>query len=231
MTAAEIGRAILPTLAKRLSVSTNGFVPRDFARSSAETRANGSPRYEQLILEGLGFLDRAGMLVGKPGNIDGNWFILSRAGAEIAAQTEADVPAAAAGQEARTLLHPRIANAALGHLERGGTFLDDAATAAFREVEERVRRAAKLGPAVSGKQVFYDAFKDKPKCALVPTDMIPAEVLALREVLAGAYGFFRNPSAHRHVQDDAAQTMRVLLLASTLMYVLDEMEAQHVSQL
>jgi hypothetical protein len=131
-----------------------------------------------LIREGLGFLDHAGMLVGKPGNIDGNWFILSRTGAEIAAQAEADVPAAAAGQEARTLLHPRIANAALGHLERDGTSLDDAATAAFREVEERVRKAAKLGADVSGKQVFYDAFKDKPKGALVPSDMIPAEVIA-----------------------------------------------------
>jgi hypothetical protein len=35
MTAAKIGRAILPTLAKRLSLSTSGFVPRDFARGSA----------------------------------------------------------------------------------------------------------------------------------------------------------------------------------------------------
>ncbi len=224
LTPAEIGRAILPSIAARIRESPNGFVPRDFARGAAENVAHGSAQYEQLILEGLGFLDRAGMLVGKPGSIDGHWFLLSRSGQEAAAQSDPVVPGAAAGQEARTLLHGRIAAAALGHVERGMTFLDDATTAAFREVEERVRKTAKLGTSASGKEVFYKAFGENPHGPLIPSDMDAGEARSLKELFAGAYGFFRNPSAHRHVQDDAAQTMRVLLIASTLMYLLDEIE-------
>lgn len=227
MSPAEIGQAILPKVAARVREGgPSGFVPRDFARGAANHVGRSSPLYEQLILEGLGFLDRAGMLVNAPGASGSDFFILSRSGQEAAAQAEPLVPTAAAGQEARALLHPRIAAAALGHVERGGSFLDDAATAAFREVEERVRKGATLSTSVTGKEVFYKALGENPRGRLIPPDLDAAEARSLKEMLAGAYGFFRNPSAHRHAQDNPTQTMRVLLMASAFMYILDDLDEQ-----
>jgi len=53
--------------------------------------------------------------------------------------------------------------------------------------------------------------------------MESGESKSLREVMAGAYGYYRNPPAHGRVHDDPAQTMRILILASTLLYTIESL--------
>ena len=43
----------------------------------------------------------------------------------------------------------------------------------------------------------------------------------VRSMLAGAMSAFRNPKAHANVSLDAAEAMRQLMFASTLMYKID----------
>ncbi len=217
----EIGRAFLPLVARHLESNPHGFVPRDFARGMGNQGAGQfeSDEYATLVAEGIGFLDRAGLLVDVPNQLGSHFFRLSRAGARAASDPAAPF-STVASQESRTLLHPRVAEAALGDLERGRP--DIAVFAAFREPEIAVREVA--GVTSHAKDTFYDAFaiRGKSRGPLVPHNMETGEVISLREMMAGAYGFSRNPSAHRNVQNDT-QAMRLLIIASALFSVLEQL--------
>jgi len=222
MTPDEIGRSLLPTIVDVTDImSPQGIVARDFARVAGNFRSPTIGEYSELIMEGIAFLQRAGILIENPRQQAAIFLKLSRAGRE-AAKSEHPLLAAAGGQEARTLLHERIAVAALGHFERGGRFLDDAAFAAFREIEITVREMSGLG-ANHAKNLFYDAFAFEKNRKLIPSDMESGEAKSLREAVAGAYGYYRNPPAHGRVHDDPAQTMRILILASTLLYTIESL--------
>jgi len=223
MSPAEIGDALLPLIYAEIRQSQpHGVTPGSFARAAAQAKARGDPAYGELVMEGFGFLERAGLVVQNPDQVGTVFVKLSRAGRKAA--TEAQPYITVGGQEAQTFLHPRIANAALGHLERGGKYLDDAAFAAFRELEVAVREIS--GLTESQKKLFYEAFKSDPRGPLIPGSMESGEVTSLREATAGCYGLYRNPPAHAHVHDDPVQTMRVLLVASTLLYTIEAVAAE-----
>lgn len=218
----EIGRLVLPRIAQQLRRSPHGFVPRELARSVAQdasVRADGPNEYAELISEGIGFLDRSGMLIDAPEQVQAHFYRLSRAGWRAAEDPQNAGFTTVAGQEARTLLHPEIARAALGDLERNE--LDKAVYSAYRQLEIAVR--AKGDVRSTAKNTFYDAFAHKgdERGPLITDDMETGEALSMREAFAGMYGFFRNPSAHREVQADPEQAMRLLIAASALHYVLD----------
>lgn len=214
----DIGRFVLSELGH---CNMHEFNLDDFARGIVERACPAGSStvksdYACLIGEGLGFLDRAGMLVSNPMK-RGLFYRLSRAGVRAASGT--GVLVAVSGQEARTLLHPRVATAALGDLEKGS--YDMAVVAAFRELEIAVRERS--GSAESAKDVFYKAFgaSGKSRGPLTPEPMESGDANSLRELFAGAYGTFRNPSAHRPEHDDPVQTMRLLIAVSALFFVLD----------
>ena len=221
----EIGRLILPFIALQLQRNSHGFVPRDLARNlssdSGHRAVDNRDEYAELVIEGIGFLDRAGFLIDAPEQVLGHFFRFSRAGLRAARNPESASFTTVSGQEARTLLHPEIARAALGDFERGE--YDKAVYSAFRTLEIAVRDRS--GVTATAKDTFYDAFalKGADRGRLIPADMENGEANSLREVFAGAYGAFRNPSAHRDVQDDPAQAMRLLLTASALFHVLEEL--------
>jgi uncharacterized protein (TIGR02391 family) len=222
----EIGRVVLPHIASRLQNNPHGFVPREIARGIAE-RGCGShfehSEYAMLVGEGIGFLDRAGMFVNNPEQSSGHFYRLSRAGI-AAAKTSAPAFGAASGQEARTLLHPVIAEAVLGDFERGR--YDEAIFSAFKRIEVETNRRAGLSN--HGKKTFYDAMgKDK---SLTPAPIDENEAQSLREAFAGCYGAFRNPASHRDVNDDPTQVMRILLMASALYALLETMPDSEPAQ-
>jgi uncharacterized protein (TIGR02391 family) len=95
--------------------------------------------------------------------------------------------------------------------------------AAFRELEIAVRKHS--GVTDSAKDTFYKAFgaNGDLRGPLTPEPMDAGEAKALREVFAGAYGAFRNPPAHRPAHDDPAQAMWLLIFASALFFILDDL--------
>ena len=156
------------------------------------------------------------MFVDNPEQVGAHFFQLSRAG--VAASKAGTVAAVTvSGQEARTLLHPVIAAAALGDLERGR--LDVAVSQAFKRLEVEAR--SRSGVSQHGKRVFYDSMGEGR--ILTPSPMDTNEALSLREVFAGAYGAFRNPPTHRDVYDDPVQVMRILIMASALYEELEKL--------
>lgn len=217
----EIGSIALPYLLRRMRDRSSGFIIKEMARSIAERGIDkpygqGLDDYASLIAEGLDFLNRAGMLVINPQQTGADFYRLSRAG-ERAAAAPSPMFGTVAGLEARKLLHPLIAEAALGMFERGQ--YDESIFAAFKRLEVETNRRA--GTREHGKDAFYKTIgKDKP---LTPPPHDEAEALSLREVFAGSYGAFRNPATHRDVNDNPAQVMRVLIMASALYYVLESM--------
>jgi uncharacterized protein (TIGR02391 family) len=227
----EIARLVLPHIALQLRRSPHGFVPRDMARAIANdagVRVDGPSEYAELIVEGIGFLDRSGMLIDAPDQVMSHFYKLSRAGVRAASDPKNVGFTTVSGQEARTLLHPEIAKAALGDLER--TEYDKAVYSAFRQLEIAVR--IKSGVTSTAKNTFYDAFalKGEERGPLVSDEIETGEALSLREAFAGMYGSFRNPSAHRDVQSDPAQAMRLLITASALHYVLDALPTRFHAQ-
>jgi uncharacterized protein (TIGR02391 family) len=75
---------------------------------------------------------------------------------------------------------------------------DTAVLRSFKEVEVRVRKKAKLGNELLGRELMVNAFG--PKGPLTNKTAPKGEQDAMRELFAGAISFCKNPSSHREVQ-------------------------------
>jgi len=222
--ASEIGRMLLPIIREQTRVNAHGFVARDLARAIATSKyRTDQDEAGRLIMEGLSSLERSGLLVENPFQMMGSpWYTLSRSG-NAALQTSGMYSGAVASEESRRLLHPSIADEALGDFERGR--YDVAVNLAFRRLEIAVREASGLNE--HGRDLFIAAMGVRGKSErqpLTPEPIDSSEAVAIRELFCGAYGAFRNPSAHRRIDyTDESQVFRLLITASALMYILDEL--------
>jgi hypothetical protein len=225
MSPLDIGELLLPHILARTQSSPSGFVPKDMARVIAERdflqefrdqHVSRPPHgITDLLMEGFAALQRAGFLIDTQ---QSEFVKLSRAGTR-AAETGNSRVTAIGSEEAARLLHPTIANEALRELERGSTEgYDSAIFKAFRAVEIALRNS--YSATRSGIDAVNDAFN--PGKPLVDPTLDAGEQRAIRDLFAGAYGAFRNGPAHRDIgEDDPAQTMRLLLFASSLLILLE----------
>lgn len=76
---------------------------------------------------------------------------------------------------------------------------DHALMAGFRRLEETVR--TRIGKDVSEAKVFASAFQGEKPC-LTWTGITTAERISRGNLFVGAYGAFRNPRAHRELDQD-----------------------------
>jgi Protein of unknown function (Hypoth_ymh) len=115
----------------------------------------------------------------------------------------------------KSLVHPRI----LARIEtdfRQGLY-DKAVHDAFKQVEEEVRQTASLDETVSGEQVFKQAFRKGStlyhRCAR-PQDEL--------QFFSVSYRMNRHKPAHGNTGFEPAAAARLLVLASHLLFKLDE---------
>lgn len=105
-----------------------------------------------------------------------------------------------------------------------GGFYDAAVTKAFREVEIAVRSASRLPNRVVGAPLMREAF-DKTKGALRDPGLEESEREAMAHLFAGAFGLYRNPTAHREIGLTAETCVELLVLASHLIRIVTERRA------
>jgi uncharacterized protein (TIGR02391 family) len=97
---------------------------------------------------------------------------------------------------------------------------DTAVCQAFKEVEIRVRSAAKLPPEKLGVDLMRDAFH-LTHGALTDQSPPKAERESRAHLFAGAIGLFKNPTSHRHVGLGPEETRELILFANYLLRLVE----------
>jgi uncharacterized protein (TIGR02391 family) len=118
-------------------------------------------------------------------------------------------------------IHPLIASKVYPAFLRGE--YDTAIFQAFREVEVAVRNAANSSSGMVGDKLMRSAFSPGtgPLCdGQLPT----GEQEAMSHLFAGAFGFYRNSTAHRYVPTQPEQAAEVIMFASQLLRIVDRLK-------
>ncbi|MGD8327481.1 MAG: TIGR02391 family protein [Sphingomonadales bacterium] len=121
-------------------------------------------------------------------------------------------------------LHERIRDRIWGNFVRA--HFDDAVSFGFKQLEIYVREASGFGNDMHGLSLMRAAFKvaknGNDAGPLVDLSLEPAEQEAQSNLFAGAYGYFRNPNAHRDVQiDKPEEALETILLTNHLFRIVD----------
>lgn len=171
---------------------------------------------KRILTEGWVWLESEGFLAPLPGSNRGLSFV-TRKGKQFTHARQLD-----SYRKMKLLsgsLHPRINEkvwAAFLRAEYGAAIF-----AGFKEVEVAVREAAGAAPKDIGVDLMNSAFK--PNVGPLTDGSLPeSEQIALRNLFAGAIGFYKNPGSHRHVPTDPEAAAGVLVFASVLLRIVDE---------
>lgn len=126
-------------------------------------------------------------------------------------------------------LHPLIASRVYPAFLRGE--YDTAVFQAFREVEVAVREAGQFGADDYGTELMRNAFKPAEKKGqaispgpLTDTGLPIAEQEAMANLFSGAIGLYKNPQSHRHVPTQAEDAAEVIVFASHLLRIVDQLK-------
>jgi uncharacterized protein (TIGR02391 family) len=168
------------------------------------------------LREAWSWLISAGLLIPD----DNGWCFVSRRGKRLVSLDDVRNY-----QNAQLLpkaqIHPVIAGRVYPAFLRGE--YDTAIFQAFREVEIAIRDAAKLPQETHGRAVITTAFS-VPNGPLTDKKIPKAEQEAMLNLFQGAFGFYRNSTGHRHVPSHPAGTAEVILFASQLLRIVDELK-------
>jgi len=175
---------------------------------------------EALVNEAWNFLRMDGLVASAPGiNGQNGWLVLTRAGEQVSASTEAYGRVRALKAFPKSLLHPNISEAAWSALWRGD--LDEAVFKSFTAVEEAVREAGKFAAADVGVTLMRKAFDPKTGPLAKMSDP-ESEREALAHLFAGAIGSYKNPHSHRTVRlTDPREAQEQIMLATHLLRIVD----------
>jgi hypothetical protein len=108
-----------------------------------------------------------------------------------------------------TLVDPRLFDLAIGFLEDPDARL----VTGYRRLEDAIR--SRIGSKGFGKHLFNEAFEPK-KGKLLWKDTTEPEALGRLSVFTGVYAAFRNPRAHRNLQESGAKAVSEFLLLNQL---------------
>jgi uncharacterized protein (TIGR02391 family) len=180
----------------------------------------GREREVALVLsEGWNWLVVQGLLVPASGIGSSGFYAISRRGQALA--TDADFQRfREAAAFPKTMLHPSIADKVWLALARGD--LSDAVFAAYRAVEEAVRKAGGYSDAEIGVELMRKAFDPKGG-PLADTNQEKGEREALSHMFAGAIGSYKNPHSHRTVNlTDSLEAQEMVMHASHLLRIVED---------
>jgi uncharacterized protein (TIGR02391 family) len=119
----------------------------------------------------------------------------------------------------RAQLHPLIAEAVFAEFLRAR--YDTAVFNALREVEVAVRSASAFSADDYGEALMRKAF-NKDTGPLADKSVPEGERVALAHLFAGAFGYYRNSTAHRRVSMKPVEAAEVIVLASQLMRIVEQ---------
>jgi len=174
------------------------------------------------LAEAWGWLESQGLLIAEPGINGRNGFrILSRR----AQQFEDDRDFSGfinANMLPKELLDDRIKQTVWSAFVRAE--YDVAVFQAMKAVEVRVREVAGYDSNQHGVAMIRNAF-NVSNGPLTDMSLEPSEREAVGHLFAGAYGYYRNPNAHRDVEiNSPAEAIEIVLLANQLLRIIDEAE-------
>jgi len=222
MSSRDIGLMLLPILAK----NSRAQVPNELVRGIVDRYCPRDMGAEDLLMEGIGFLERAGYVC-EAMTLSGPWRMIQITREGRAAADSSGTHSARA-LSAATLLHPTIESEALPEIDRGPDQYSTAIFKAFKAVEVAVRTAGNFADDKVGVQLMSAAFG--PTGPLRDPSSEAGEADALRNLFSGAVGAFKNPMSHRAIDErDARHAMGLLAFASVLLEIVDRQVASKVA--
>jgi uncharacterized protein (TIGR02391 family) len=177
--------------------------------------ANQRGVLEEAIREAWAWLEGQGLLLQSPRYRD-TYKCLSRRAKQLAKDPRQGITARRIPKDA---LHPKIREDVWQLYHRGK--YDTAITEAMKAVEVAVREAAGFTNADYGVPMIARAFHEE-KGPLRDPNAQSSEREQLRSFVVGAFGFYRNPYAHRNVaQADPDEAAEIIMLANHLLRLVD----------
>lgn len=200
----------------------NGLSPTSPYTTKPEYGEN-QPEVIQALMEAWAWLQSAGLLVEKASSSPGRFFI-SRRGKQITSRDDFE-----AYRKANLLpkaqLHPLIARKVYPAFLRGE--YDTAVFQALREVEVSVRQAGRFTAEWVGEKLMRAAFasaKSSSRGPLTDSQLPAGEQEAMCHLFAGAFGLYRNSTAHRYVPTKPEEAAEVIMFASQLPRIVDRLK-------
>ena len=192
----------------------------NFSLSAAEGYQN-SPRGRQAeisyaLMEAWSVLEREGLIAPSPVK-QSDWVFVTRRGKQIRSSEEFEVYRIST-QLPKNLLHPQLIPKVWGAFSRGE--YDTAVFEAFKEVEIAVRTAANMKELDYGTDLVRWAFNAN-NGPLSDSGRPKPERQALSDLFAGAIGSYKNPHSHRRVAIQAGEAVKMIMLASHLLGIVD----------
>lgn len=199
------------------------FVPADTVRHIVDEGYGRSEDIDRVLMEGVAYLDRYGLLVGEFRAYSGSAMgrMLSRKGKELAESGGNLAALTTAIADQRALLHPDVIATALPLYERGPQFFDSAVAAAMKCVEVAVRQAGGFSDSDLGVLMMRHAFGEGGPLRNEYGD--PGEENGYRELFSGAMAVYKNPPSHRYVGwRDSVSVLRILVFAGELLHTVED---------
>ncbi len=181
---------------------------------------------ESAIGEALQWLESAGLVMPAPGmNGPNGWRVLTRRGRRLKESGNA-LQYKAGALLPREMIHPKLNEECWPLFIKGQH--DLAVFAAFKAVEVAIRAAAGLQDSLTGEALIRAAFNERG--ALADKTAVLPEVKSLENMIAGAFGYIRNPVGHREIGLDASKgSAEMIVMASFFLRLVDDRVARRVA--
>ena len=211
----ELALFVLRYLARQERLNLNNFLLslREYAPTQKE-------EVSEAFTEAWIWLERELMLAPLRGNRD--WLYITKRGKTLLEHSELEAYLRADLLQAMVLA-PVLARKVRPTYMRGD--YDTVIFQAFKEVEVRVREAARFGNDKFGVSLMREAFNpsDGP---LSDQAIEPGERQAMSDLFAGAIGFLKNPTSHRDtVLSEPQEAAEAILFANNLLRMLERLTA------
>ncbi|MBA3855380.1 MAG: hypothetical protein C0507_00585 [Cyanobacteria bacterium PR.3.49] len=203
-----------------ISMRASDWIHSQTQKSYSETEL---PRIKEALLEAWAWLENNGLIGLDPSQTSGSlWRVVTRRGRALknrssiqSFQKSICLP--------RDLLHPVIFSNCWADFLKAK--YDQCVLSAFAEIEYRVRELCEphfKTEELMGVNLLRRAFSSKGGPLFDPED-VPAEADRLIELIAGSYGWCKNPQSHRRVGlADPRETGQLLVLASYLLEMVEK---------
>ena len=230
LTNEEQGRLVLRLLVAHDSPQNPVAHSNVFSRSNdyADPPKYGGRQREvdEALMGAWSWLENNGYLAKAPSSGGGNWFFVTRAGKQLGSHEDATAYRKA-DLLPRERIHSALAEKVYAAFLRG--HYDTAIFQAFLEIEVAVRDAGGFPQDLIGEKLMRVAFataRNGQRGPLTDTNLPLGEQEAMSHLFAGAFGLYRNSTAHRYVPTDPQEAAEVIVFGSQLRRIVDRLKSQ-----